>query len=413
MAMQQWLLRSCVACLLLNGAFGDLENGAFGWDGWNTTEVQELVASTKQGARRLKSQRIKQRDYHNYGRAVAELAEALSPDRLKKLANDYRQAYASADPFPHVMIDNMFPESTLRLLSKELPEETKIGSKCWVKAGQCYARTNARGGQADPNEFLKSALENEATMGIHTKVVFDFLKGSAFVRFLEDLSGITEIIADPHYRGSGVHVTSPGGMLRVHSDFNTYAAYKLRRRVNSFIFLNDRWPDKYGGHLELWNRNMSSCRQRIAPSWGRFVAFSSNDFSYHGHPEPLTAPDGRFRRSLALYYYTQGAPKEDCIGGDCDTWSGTKWQSPKCGKSCLDPACNGLPGSGRVDAVKDVLSHLYTKPLGGAPDSRKSPSDVAALKTKRIIHNPRPQEKPWKKRSEGSRKKKDNLLRGC
>lgn len=294
---------------------------------------------------------------------MAELAEALSPERLAKLAGDYKEAYRAADPFPHIHIDGMFPESTLRLLSRELPEKREKGTKCWIKAAQCYGgNVGGKGSKrvkVDPHQFLKGTLENENIMGLHTKVVFDMLKGSAFVKFLEELSGISQIIADPHYRGSGVHVTSAGGMLKIHSDFNTYGDYNLRRRVNIFIFLNDRWPDRYGGHLELWNRNMSSCRQRIAPSWGRFVAFNSNDFSYHGHPEPLAAPDGRFRRSLALYYYTQGAPKEDCIDGDCETHTGTKWRLPQCGASCMDPACNGLPaGWTRVEVVKAVLSHV-------------------------------------------------------
>ena len=81
-----------------------------------------------------------------------------------------------------------------------------------------------------------------------------------------------------HYRGSGVHLTAPGGMLGVHADFNRYKKFELRRRINTFLFLNDEWPERYGGDLELWNRNMSACVQRIAPLLGRFVVFSSTDY---------------------------------------------------------------------------------------------------------------------------------------
>jgi hypothetical protein len=41
------------------------------------------------------------------------------------------------------------------------------------------------------------------------------------------------------------------------------------------------------------------------------VIFSTTDFSYHGHPEPLNCPDNRSRRSLALYYYTNGRPASE------------------------------------------------------------------------------------------------------
>merc|ERR1712046_357776 len=73
---------------------------------------------------------------------------------------------------------------------------------------------------------------------------------------------------------------------------------RLHRRVNVFVYLNHAWSDVYGGHLELWSRNLSQCEQRILPTMGRFVAFSSTDFSFHGHPAPLRLPSGRMRRSV-------------------------------------------------------------------------------------------------------------------
>jgi hypothetical protein len=41
------------------------------------------------------------------------------------------------------------------------------------------------------------------------------------------------------------------------------------------------------------------------------VIFSTTDFSYHGHPDPLTCPYEWTRKSLALYYYTNGRPSEE------------------------------------------------------------------------------------------------------
>ena len=112
--------------------------------------------------------------------------------------------------------------------------------------------------------------------------------------------------------------------------------FESRRAQNVFLYLNHEWPDHYGGHLELWSRNMSSCRRRIAPALGRFVAISSTDFSFHGHPEPMSSlPPGRMRRSIAFYYYTASErPAGECEGGDCATFHDARWQDPVGCSSC-------------------------------------------------------------------------------
>jgi len=114
------------------------------------------------------------------------------------------------------------------------------------------------------------------------------------------------------------------------------------------MYLNPNWPESYGGHLELWNRNLTSCGQRVLPALGRFVAFSSTDFSYHGHPQPLQIPLGRARRSLALYYYTNGRPLHECAHVDeaaqrCVEPGGvvgaTKWQALSHCRRCEEARC--------------------------------------------------------------------------
>jgi Rps23 Pro-64 3,4-dihydroxylase Tpa1-like proline 4-hydroxylase len=155
------------------------------------------------------------------------------------------------------------------------------------------------------------------------------------------LLGIADLIPDPHFRGSGVHQTLPGGYLSVHADFNRYEKYDMHRRVNAFIFLNPNWQDSYGGHLELWSRNLRVCGAKIRPDFGRFVVFSSTDFSYHGHPSPLTCPTDRSRRSLALYYYTRTRPKTECMYNNCNSAHSTLFQTPAC-SSCSDERCRPI-----------------------------------------------------------------------
>jgi hypothetical protein len=62
--------------------------------------------------------------------------------------------------------------------------------------------------------------------------------------------------------------------------------------------------------------------------------------SDHGHPEPIRAPDGRARRSIALYYYTNGRPSDECLDNDCSGQGhSTLFQKPVGCEKCLDDTC--------------------------------------------------------------------------
>lgn len=61
----------------------------------------------------------------------------------------------------------------------------------------------------------------------------------------------------------------------------------------------------------MWDRNMDHCVKRIAPKFNRMVIFSTTDFTFHGHPDPLTCPADVTRKSLALYYFTNGRPTDE------------------------------------------------------------------------------------------------------
>jgi hypothetical protein len=111
--------------------------------------------------------------------------------------------------------------------------------------------------------------------------------------------------------GGGTHQTKKGGFLKIHADFNWDPRLKLDRRLNLIFFLNHDWKPEYGGELELWNKEMTAKVKGYAPKAGRIVVFYTADDSHHGHPDPLTCPENVTRKSLALYYYSNGRPKEE------------------------------------------------------------------------------------------------------
>jgi Rps23 Pro-64 3,4-dihydroxylase Tpa1-like proline 4-hydroxylase len=223
-----------------------------------------------------------------------DLMQAIDPDYLEDLATKYQETYANAHPFPHIVIDNFLSAEILNEILEEFPQ---LGAVGWRKFENSTEK--------------KLASTSELQMGGKIRCLLYQLNSSIFINFLEKLTGIDGIIPDPHFVGGGLHQIERGGYLKVHADFNKHSKLNLDRRLNLLIYLNKDWQEEYGGHLELWRTDMSCCEKKILPIFNRCVIFSTTDFSYHGHPEPLNCPEGMTRKSLALYYYSNGRPAEE------------------------------------------------------------------------------------------------------
>jgi Rps23 Pro-64 3,4-dihydroxylase Tpa1-like proline 4-hydroxylase len=218
----------------------------------------------------------------------------MAPLRLREIPND-AQAYAAADPFPHTVIDGLFDDEDLDVVLRDFPRPeamqwTRFDNTMEKKLGFYYETSRIA-------PSIRSFL--------------DAMNGFEMLLFLERLTGIEGLIPDPYFGGGGVHQIEPGGFLKVHVDFNVHPKLKLDRRLNMLIYLNRDWREEWGGHLELWDRDMRGCRKRILPTFNRTVIFSTTDTSFHGHPHPLASPPGVTRKSVSLYYYTAGRPAEE------------------------------------------------------------------------------------------------------
>jgi Rps23 Pro-64 3,4-dihydroxylase Tpa1-like proline 4-hydroxylase len=141
-------------------------------------------------------------------------------------------------------------------------------------------------------------------VGLETSRLINFLNAGPFIKYLESLTGITGLIADPSYFGGGLHKIQSGGYLEMHVDFNHLKRYNLERRINLLLYLNKDWKDSYHGELELWDRPSKTKQLAIQPLFNRCVIFSTTNESMHGHPVALATPKGVERMSIALYYYT-------------------------------------------------------------------------------------------------------------
>lgn len=219
-------------------------------------------------------------------------------EELHALGRARNEEYMKADPFPHIYFDNFFNPEMLQKVLDEFPDLKAKPMLEYDEPGQ-----------------VKKATQGEYRFGEYTKAFAHFLNSQPFLEFLAHLTGIWTVLPDPYFEGGGFHEILPGGYLKIHADFNKHRWSKLDRRLNVLVYLNKEWDEEWGGHFELWDREMKGCRQKLLPIFNRMAIFSTTDFSYHGHPDPLRCPPDRSRKSFALYFYTNGRPEEEVNHG--------------------------------------------------------------------------------------------------
>lgn len=205
----------------------------------------------------------------------------------KDVSEELARKYQSAEPFPHIVIDDFINAEALEELLSAFPAK--------AEQGDTFMRDQ---------EYLKSQFHPMEARHAAARHFFNELNSDTFLRFLEKLTGISPLIPDPYFAGGGFHETRSGGKLGVHADFNIHQKLGLERRLNLLIYLNKEWKEEYGGCLELWDSPVSHRKESVEPKFGRAVLFSTGSDTFHGHPDPLTTPADVSRRSIALYYYS-------------------------------------------------------------------------------------------------------------
>lgn len=125
---------------------------------------------------------------------------------------------------------------------------------------------------------------------------YSWLQSLEFTQTIRDMAGIHDLIPVPFGHGGGIHVTDPGGYLGPHIDFAVCPpAPFLERRASLIVYLSAG----DGGHLQLWNDDVSEVQSTIIPEFNRAVLFLNSDWSYHS-VSPVQGMTSR--ASLAVYY---------------------------------------------------------------------------------------------------------------
>jgi hypothetical protein len=192
------------------------------------------------------------------------------------------------DPFPHCVVTGAWDDELL----------TDIKDVCnYVK-------------WSEPKQG-KSYCRDWDVLPLDVCNLIEFAHQPKFLQWLEKVTGEEKLLPDPYLFGGGLHRIQRGGSLGMHIDFN-YHGIGLYRRLNLLLYLNPDWKHyEWGGHLVLQRKNDNQFKRSaklISPEANTMVVFTTDDESWHGHPEPLECPEGTFRDSIALYYYSAIKP---------------------------------------------------------------------------------------------------------
>jgi hypothetical protein len=200
-----------------------------------------------------------------------------------------RRSFEAARPFAHLVIDDFL---------------TPAGRAALADAGAGFPGPDWRHWSRFFDEYQKEKRVC-GDIRLMPAPLADLIRRCcepAFLQTLEAVTGIGRLIPDPYLDGGGLHMSGGGGVLAPHTDFHLYKRLDLYRVINLLIYFNEDWTAGDGGRLELYGKGEGTASVSVIPTFGRAVIFRTDDASIHGFTEPVAS--GKWRRSVALYYYT-------------------------------------------------------------------------------------------------------------
>lgn len=206
-----------------------------------------------------------------------------------KNIDELKDNFKNAKPFEHVIIPNFLSEEYANNLYKLFPTDVKDGNwhKYWNPIEVKYAK--------DEINELPTELKN----------IFYLLSTDIMTKIISKISDIPDLQYDPYLHGAGLHAHPVGGRLHMHLDYEKHPYTGKQRRLNVILYMSKDWNDEWNGQSELWNESMTECVVKSPVVFNTALIFKTNEISWHGVPEPLTCPEGEYRKTIAYYYVSE------------------------------------------------------------------------------------------------------------
>jgi len=234
--------------------------------------------------------------YYDSDHNIERLITLSDDPKYASLAVESKQAYAENTPYPHIVFDDFLPNDIAMRLSQHYPDPRYINED-WKFHHH--------------DQVQRYFLDDATKFALPLRLFSTAISSSPFIIFLETLTGIKSLQADPFFKGSGAMTKEAGGCLNVHVDYNWQQKNQAWHRINALFYLTPDWREEWEGNLELWTKDGQSTVKEVTPPFNRAVIFDTTKDSYHGHPVPLKTPSDKFRNVFSAFFYSN--QKSDAI----------------------------------------------------------------------------------------------------
>jgi len=198
------------------------------------------------------------------------------------------------NPFDHWIIEDFLDTQDAKDVSKEFIDyestEDIVRYKGWI--GE------------------KSTCNSWNRFPALTYKIFSNLLSLDFVSHLSAVTGVTPLYPDIGLHGGGWHMSGKGGSLAMHLDYSIHPKLNLQRKLNLILYLEEDYNPQWGGSLQLWSHDKEKSKplnkiKEVEPLFNRAILFDTTQKSWHGFPESINPPEGKLRKSFAVYYLTE------------------------------------------------------------------------------------------------------------
>ncbi len=204
-------------------------------------------------------------------------------EALEATAGEWSARFADAEPFPHVVIDDLFQAERLREAAEEFPGPTEMPDR--------------------PGRMGMRELSERARLPPRLRLVSDELLAPRFVAWLATLSGVEGVVADPEGSWGALRQSGDGVEGKIHVAPSGHPTKPWRRCLTLLLHLTEGLTESNGGCFQLWDADRVAPQVSIAPRFNRAVVFLNTPTSFHNASRTHLRPD-QTRNILQTPYFS-------------------------------------------------------------------------------------------------------------
>ena len=204
--------------------------------------------------------------------------------------------------YPRMKIDNFLDEETCLKLYEECLSAPKGGWTIFTRAGSRMEEFN---------DLIHCPTAHQVT--------YDLMHSGEILYDLEQVTGITGLLPDPHLVGAGFSIMRNGAELGPHYDFNWNDRLRLHRKLTGILYITPDWEEKWGGENITWSANPelddnAEIIESITPKFNRFIISQNvKEGPVHSVGKVNCPADVEGRACIRFFYYisTSDIDKDD------------------------------------------------------------------------------------------------------